>query len=595
MLDRSCLSALLVVGLILPIAGCGKSQVDSLAVTPATQSIAVGQTANFTATGTFNHGSHPATTQDETSESSWVSSNPGVATVESPGVVLAKSSGTATITASIAGYTGELSSSALLTVTGAGGAGSDIVSINVIPGTQSVATPNQTSQFLAIGVTSAGTTVNLNGTVAWYSSDSAVASINGSTGLAQGASQGTTTITAIANNADNTVATGEAILTVLSGAQEQITSLSIIPGSESLSAEGQTSQLIAIGTSGTTGLQTDVTNITTPSTTTGYLTWGSSTPSIATICNNDLPVTNPVTCTATTNGLVTGQSVGFTTITAYWTNEPGNTVVTATPVTITTTSSPAPEPLLSLTVVPSSLTVANLQDTGNFLAIGTFSSAPYVRDLTNTVTWLSSFPNIFPVSSDNGIPNPGAPGGIVTAYGNGSTTIVAEATNADGSVQTQTAAFSCPLVVPCPCSVENGCSPAVTSCPNGPVLGSCFPGSQASGLLVTLTVYNEGLNTKNWLITAPSATGTADVLHCGPGWALGGGIGGSVCTATYPLGTTVTLTATQPTATTGTFGGWSSSCTTITPDPSTAAGPNTCKVSLGTVGNSNVTVGAIFN
>jgi hypothetical protein len=264
-------------------------------------------------------------------------------------------------------------------------------------------------------------------------------------------------------------------------------------------------------------------------------------------------------------------------------------------VTITTTSSPAPEPLLSLTVVPSSLTVANLQDTGNFLAIGTFSSAPYVRDLTNTVTWLSSFPNIFPVSSDNGIPNPGAPGGIVTAYGNGSTTIVAEATNADGSVQTQTAAFSCPLVVPCPCSVENGCSPAVTSCPNGPVLGSCFPGSQASGLLVTLTVYNEGLNTKNWLITAPSATGTADVLHCGPGWALGGGIGGSVCTATYPLGTTVTLTATQPTATTGTFGGWSSSCTTITPDPSTAAGPNTCKVSLGTVGNSNVTVGAIFN
>jgi hypothetical protein len=76
-------------------------------------------------------------------------------------------------------------------------------------------------------------------------------------GLPRVRSQGTTTITAIANNADNTVATGEAILTVLSGAQEQITSLSIIPGSESLSAEGQTSQLIAIGTSGTTGLQTE--------------------------------------------------------------------------------------------------------------------------------------------------------------------------------------------------------------------------------------------------------------------------------------------------------------------------------------------------
>jgi hypothetical protein len=90
--------------------------------------------------------------------------------------------------------------------------------------------------------------------------------------------------------------------------------------------------------------------------------------------------------------------------------------------------------------------------------------------------------------------------------------------------------------------------------------GSCFPGSEASSLLSTITVYNEGLNTTNWLVTAPSATGTADVIHCGPGWT---GTGGSVCVATYPIGT-----------------------------PPTAAGPNTCTIIPTT---SNETVGAIFN
>jgi hypothetical protein len=103
-------------------------------------------------------------------------------------------------------------------------------------------------------------------------------------------------------------------------------------------------------------------------------------------------------------------------------------------------------------------------------------------------------------------------------------------------------------------------------------------------------VYNEGLNPNtpeqggNWLVTAPSATGTPAVINCGPG----AGAGKSVCTATYPLGTAVTLTA--PAQTGVKFGGWSSNCTntgTITQN-----GPNTCTVNLST---SDATVGAIFN
>jgi hypothetical protein len=163
---------------------------------------------------------------------------------------------------------------------------------------------------------------------------------------------------------------------------------------------------------------------------------------------------------------------------------------------------------------------------------------------------------------------------VVTAYGNGGATIIAQATSSDGSVQTATATFNCPLVLPNP--------------PSTP--GSCFPGSQAPALKATITVYNEGLNTTNWQVTAPSATGTPNVIHCGPGWALNNGTGGSVCSAAYPIGATVTLTA--PAAAGLSFGGWSSSCTVTA--PVTAAGPNTCTVTI-SPDNPNVTVGAIFN
>jgi len=312
-----------------------------------------------------------------------------------------------------------------------------------------------------------------------------------------------------------------------------------------LSASGQTGQLIALGVSGTTGLQENVTN-------SPQVTWSSSIPTIASV----------------SAGLVTGMSVGSTTITAIWTN-PDGTVVSASPATITVTSTAAPEPLLSLTIIPSSITVLNLQGTGNFLAIGTFSNSPQVRDLTDSVTWISTEPNIFPVNTNTG-GNTGASAGIVTAYGSGGAVILAEATDSvTGSIQTATATFNCPLVPP-----------------DLPVTyGSCFPGSEASSLLSTITVYNEGLNTTNWLVTAPSATGTADVIHCGPGWT---GTGGSVCVATYPIGTPVILTAP---AGTGAFGGWSSNCTP-SPNPPTAAGPNTCTIIPTT---SNETVGAIFN
>jgi hypothetical protein len=175
-------------------------------------------------------------------------------------------------------------------------------------------------------------------------------------------------------------------------------------------------------------------------------------------------------------------------------------------------------------------------------------------------------------------------------------TIIAEATNPlDGTIQTATATFNCPLALANPAG-------------NPPEPGSCVPGTQAFALLSTLTIYNEGLNNTNWEVTAPSATNTPNVIHCGPGWALGGGTGGSVCVATYPIGATVVLKASG-----GAFGGWSYNCTPsdlagnpLVPATISATGPNYCAVTfspavydaLGNVitpANSNVTLGAIFN
>lgn len=560
MFSRYCFRALGLMCLVLPIAGCTNTQVNSISVAPTAETLAVTQTVQLTATGTVSHGSHPSSTENITDQVTWTSSTPAVATVTSSGLVTAVTPGTASVSASLPGLA---AASATIIVTGTGGAtaGATLTSLAIIPGTQSVASAGQTSQFIAIGTTSTGATEDLTTQVTWASSNTQVATITTNGGLATAAGQGTTTITAIISNSSSTVVSAIATFTVTGGISGGLTALSITPSSQAVSASGQQAQFIALGTSGATGLEQDETN-------SMNIQWTSSIISVATI--------------GAKTGLVTGVSAGTSAITALYTNS-DSSVVSAT-ATVTVTATAAPEPLLSLTIIPSSITVGNLEDTGNFLAIGTFSDVPYVRDLTNTVTWLSSAPDIFPVSTDNSSTDPGAPGGVVTAFGNGSSTIIAEAASSDFTIQTATATFNCPLVLP---------NPPTTA-------GSCFSGSQAVSLLSTLTVYNEGLNTTDWQVTAPSATGTPDVIHCGPGWSLKGGAGGSVCTASYPNGTTVVLTAP---AGAGAFGGWSSDCTPLV--PINAAGPNSCTITIGNVtatgtpdvntGNSNVTVGAVFN
>ncbi|PYX25715.1 MAG: ATP-dependent DNA ligase, partial [Acidobacteria bacterium] len=90
----------------------GTGTLVSLAITPATPSVTVGSTQQFTATGSFNDG----TTQDITLTTHWSSSSASVATIANApsigGLATANGSGTATI----GGNSGGVTNSATLTV-----------------------------------------------------------------------------------------------------------------------------------------------------------------------------------------------------------------------------------------------------------------------------------------------------------------------------------------------------------------------------------------------------------------------------------------------------------------------------------------------
>src|SRR5208282_571958 len=145
----------------------------SIAVTPASPSIAKGTTKQFTATGTYTDTS----TQDLTSQATWVSATTSVATITSAGLATGAGVGTSQITAAFNGVT---SPPDTLTVTAA-----TLVSITVTPVSPSIA-KGTTKQFTATGTYTDTSTQDLTTQATWVSGTASVATIS-STGLATGA------------------------------------------------------------------------------------------------------------------------------------------------------------------------------------------------------------------------------------------------------------------------------------------------------------------------------------------------------------------------------------------------------------------------
>ena len=435
----------------------------SIAVTPASFSIAKGLTQQLVATATLSD----ATTSNVSATAVWSTNAPGVATVSTTGLVTGAGIGSATITATQSSVSGTSAATVTAPV---------MTAITVTPSTSSLAA-GTTQQMTATAAFSDGTTQNITATAVW-SSNAAATTVN-STGLVTAVSAGTATITAATSGL-----TGTARVNVVA-----LTSITVSPSTASVAA-GFSQQFIATGNLSDGSTQ----NLT------GSVTWNSSATSVATISSGGLASTSTVgsaTITATL-GAISGTAsltvtaatlvsisvaspsallaAGFTrpytatgifsdgssldlTSTAAWSSSditvatidaagvatgliPGTVSITATQASITGTASltVTNATLVSISVTPSLPAVA-AGFTVQMTAFGIFSDGSKL-DLTNTVAWTSSSTAVATVS----------PAGLATGVAVGTATITATTAGVSGStlLTVTTATLSSITVDPTP-------------------------------------------------------------------------------------------------------------------------------------------------
>lgn len=192
--------------LALSLISCGGSSdptLNSVVVSPAQVMLYnVGEGAQLKAMANYTSTSYSQTrtTREVTSQVTWESVNPAVATVSASGVVTAAGQGTTTVTATLNGSTGPTAGTATVVVasSGSGGGGTgELTSITIIPGEQTVLHTGETSQYIAIGnYAEAPVSRDITNLVTWSSSDIMVATIDAG-GLATGVNPGETTIVAL--------------------------------------------------------------------------------------------------------------------------------------------------------------------------------------------------------------------------------------------------------------------------------------------------------------------------------------------------------------------------------------------------------------
>jgi trimeric autotransporter adhesin len=317
----------------------------SIAITPATATIAMGTTQQFTATGTFTDG----TTQDLTQSGNWSSTAATVATISDTAGTMGEVSTTGMGTTTIGISSGTVSGTATLVVNPAA-----LVSIALNPPAATIAL-GTTQQFTATGTYTDGSAQDLTSVVTWSTSSATVAIMGngvGSYGLATSAGQGTANITASLN-----ASTASGTLSVTG---PTLISIAITPNGAALPlGTGQQFDAVGIYTDGSTQ---DLTQ---------SATWASSIPGVATI-----------------------GAPGYAGSVA-----PGTTMITATSGTVTgsvvlVVNSAVP---ISLIVTPasSSILVGAQQQFGATLNYSNGSSV----SVTSAVTWSSSNSGVATVNS----------------------------------------------------------------------------------------------------------------------------------------------------------------------------------------------------
>ncbi len=226
----------------------------SIAVGPANPTVAAGLKQQFTAMGIYSDG----TQQDVTNQVTWSTGNGLVAHISTTGLASSSTIGGSTITATV----GSVSKSTNLTVLSPA-----LASIVINPGDTSIG-KGLAFQYHADGVYTDGSHKDLTSSVAWSSSNSALAPITPG-GLTGGAALGQLTISASFGGV-----TGNAALTVTPAT---VTSITIQPNVLSLPFGSKLQyHAVAIFTDGTTG------NVD------SQVTWSTSNSSLISISPNGL-------------------------------------------------------------------------------------------------------------------------------------------------------------------------------------------------------------------------------------------------------------------------------------------------------------------
>jgi len=301
----------------------------SINVGPGGLSLALGITAQLTATGTYSDGS----TQDISAAATWSTSNGQCVGVSAAGLVTSLAVGNATVTATLNGKIGSIS-------VGATAAILNSINISGISGSLAL---GLTLQLNATGTYSDGTTQNLTSLVHWGCSNSSIVTISAG-GLVLAVGTGSVNVTATLGSVtqNSSITVGSAVLQTIA-----------VNAAQTSFALGFTLQLKATG-SYSDGSTQDLT---------AAASWTSDNPAIALVSSA---------------GLVSGLTVGGVRATATLQGVSGSLSVTVNAAT-----------LVSISLTPSSVSLLQILLTQQFTVTGHFSDGS-TQTLTSGLHWSCS-------------------------------------------------------------------------------------------------------------------------------------------------------------------------------------------------------------
>ena len=333
--------------------------VATIAVTPNPASATVGQTAQLSATATDAQGG-AMTGRTFT----WVSSAPAIATVNAAGLVTAIAPGTATISVTADGVTGQ----SAFTVTAVTAA-----SIAVTP-TSSTMPVSGTTQLVATAYDASGSPLTSR-VPTWSSSNPTIATVSNS-GRVTGVSQGNATITASVDGK-----TANAAIAVSAPPQAPVATVAVSLTAQSLTV-GQSTQASAVLRDASGTILTGRT-----------VTWTSAAPTLATV---------------SASGAVTTIAAGTATIVATSEGQSGSATLVI--------GNPAPPPVatVSLSATSTSMLVGQSQP----IAVTVKDAQGNVLG-TRTIAWSSSNLGVLTVSPSGTAQAIGAGTANITATSEG--------------------------------------------------------------------------------------------------------------------------------------------------------------------------------